>query len=65
MREKKDAENITPAAKPVRILLSLGEISFLRIKNTKSAPIVVHKKIIDKPRIGYTYLGIISKTILS
>ena len=49
MSEKKDAENITPAAKPKKIFSNLGEISFLRIKKTDNAPSVVQININDIP----------------
>ena len=52
INEKKEAENITPAAKPVKILFKRGDISLLRMKKTKRAPRVVQIKIKGIPISG-------------
>ena len=57
--EKTDADNIMPAAKPKKILLSLGLIDLPLKKRTKDEPSVVQRKMREMPITALTIGDII------
>ena len=58
MREKKEAESITPAANPLKTLPRRGEIFLFPKKNTENAPKAVQRKINEMPMSGVVILSI-------